>query len=114
MDEIKRITVENIVEKKNLQLTRIFRLSDPTISIIMVLPVELPTEVLNYYYRVLELSGVPGYRDRLYFLVPEASRFFPSHMSTTKLLYYSPKCMDKVRRILKLRPCVMISSYPCN
>ena len=35
-------------------------------------------------------------------------------MSTTKLLYYSPKCLDKIRRIVKQRPCFMVSGYPCN
>lgn len=114
VDEIKRITVENLTEKKNLQLTRIFRLRDPKLSIIMVLPADLPVEVLNYYHRVLELAGVPEYRDRLYFVTPEAIQHFPEHMSTTKLLYYSPKCIEKIRRIVKQRPCLMISGYPCN
>lgn len=77
VDEMKRITCSNLTEKKNLQLTRMFRLKDPKLTIVMVLPNDLPTEVLHYYYRVLELAGVPDYRDRLYFVTTEAIRHFP-------------------------------------
>lgn len=111
---MKRLTTGHITEKKNLQLTRLFRLKDPNLTIILVCPNEIPQEVISYYMKILELSEVENYRDRLHLVVPEAGRIFPQHMSTSKLLYYSPKCLAKIKKIIKDRPCFMISGYPCN
>jgi hypothetical protein len=64
------MTISNYSEKKNLQITRMFRLKDPRLVIIMVCPNDLPIEVVNYYYKVMELAGIENYRDRLHFVVP--------------------------------------------
>ena len=40
-------------ERQNVQLARIFRLRDPNLIIIFISSVDLSTELLTYYYRML-------------------------------------------------------------
>lgn len=53
LDEMKRLTVCRLSEKKNIEIMRIFRVKDPNVSVVMVCPNEVPPEVLNYYHKIL-------------------------------------------------------------
>lgn len=43
----------------NIQITRIFRIVDPTISVIIVTPFSLSAEISEYYYKMLQMNGIP-------------------------------------------------------
>ena len=105
------MTTENIAEKKNLQLSRIFRLKNRNVTVIYVSSSELPMDVISYYYRILDLLGI-DYHGRLFFVKTEASNTFPHHFSTTKLLYYSPRCIKRIKDIVKDKPCFLIPGFP--
>lgn len=44
--------------REALGLTRLFALRDPSLEMIYVLPLEANSEVINYYWKVLEVAGV--------------------------------------------------------
>jgi hypothetical protein len=62
VDEEKRLSMDHFPERQNIQLSRIFRLKDPNLIIIFISSVELQPELLNYYYRIMELAGIDNYR----------------------------------------------------
>lgn len=70
IDEEKRLSIENFGERENIQLSRIFRLQDENLIIIYISSCELTPELINYYYKMLDLAGVPKYQDRLIFFTP--------------------------------------------
>lgn len=64
-----------------MQITRIFALKDPLVEVVYVSPYELSTEIVNYYYKILELGDVVDFKSRLHFISPEMATTFPSHFS---------------------------------
>lgn len=60
----------NFAEKQNNQLSRLIRLQDPDVELIIVVPFELPSSVISYYFSVLEALEVHNYRSRIRFIVP--------------------------------------------
>lgn len=80
-----------------MQITRIFSLKDPNVEVIYISPYELPSEIVNYYYKILELGDISDYRSRLHFISPEKAGDFPSHYSTSRLLLYSPKSLKRIK-----------------
>jgi len=69
---------------------------------------------MNYFYKILELADIPNYRDRLHFVWPENHLTFPSHYSTSCMLLYSPKCIKRIKAILKARISYLVPGYPSN
>lgn len=100
-DELKRLTMEKVSQRQNMQITRIFGLRDPLVEIIYIAPFDLSSEILNYYYKILELNGIADYKDRIHFIWPEEYLRFPSHFSTSRLLLYSPKAMSRIKKLIK-------------
>jgi len=78
-------------------MTRIFRIKDPLTEIVYVSPFDLSPEILNYYYKILELGEVPNFKDRIHFVWPENFKKFPSHTSLSKLLLFSPKALKRIK-----------------
>lgn len=70
LDELKRLTTEKYIQKINLQITRIFCIKDPLVTCVYILPFDIPDDILNYYYKVFELSDISNFKDRLYFIKP--------------------------------------------
>lgn len=70
MDEEKRLSMDHYQERQNIQLSRIFKLRDDNLIIIFITCTELSPELLNYYYRMIELAGIDNYRERLIFITP--------------------------------------------
>lgn len=64
-------------------------------------PYELSTEIVNYYYKILELGDVPDIRDRLHFISPERARDFPSHFPLSAVLLYSPRALKRLKALIK-------------
>ena len=74
---------------------------------------EVSQEVVNYYYKILELSGIKNFKDRLFFISPRNYKF-PEHFSTTKLLYYCSRTLNQLRDITEGMPAVLYAGHPCN
>jgi hypothetical protein len=102
-----------LTERQNCQLSRIFALKDENLIVIYVSAKEVSQEVVNYYYKILELSGVKNFKDRLFFICPRDYKF-PEHFSTTKLLYYCSRTLNQLRDITEGMPAVLYAGHPCN
>ena len=70
LEEFKRITMLNLKERENCQITRIFRAAEIDTHVIYVLPYHLNDEVIRYYQSVFGFRGGESY-DKVYFVVPE-------------------------------------------
>ncbi|KAL4463088.1 hypothetical protein ABPG74_007089 [Tetrahymena malaccensis] len=113
-DELKRLSMEKVSQRQNMQITRIFALKDPNLELIYISPYELPSEVVNYYYKILELGDISDYRSRLHFISPEKAYDFPSHYSTSRLLLYSPKALKRIKNLIKGKQAYIVPGYPSN
>ena len=69
-EEMRRLTMEKFVQRQNSQICRIFRLKDPDIEIVYVAPFDLSPELISYYHKILDLAGIPNYKERLHFVWP--------------------------------------------
>jgi hypothetical protein len=106
--------MEHYQERLNIQLSRVFRLRDENLIIIFISSSELSPELLNYYYRMIELAGIDNYRERLIFLTPDLSTRLPQHLSTAKLLYYSQRTLNELKIITADLPTILYPGQPCN
>lgn len=97
-----------------MQITRIFNLKDPLVDVIYISPFDLSNEIINYYYKILELGDVTNYKDRLHFIWPENHLRFPSHFSTSRLLIYSPKAIKRILTLIKNKTSYIVPGYPSN
>lgn len=70
-------------------------------EVIIVVPFELPSEIVSYYHKICELGDLKNFKDRLHFIYPENTKRFPSHFSLSKLLYYSPKSLKQLKSIIQ-------------
>lgn len=81
VEEIKRISMEKFLQRENSQLSRIFKLKDPNVEIIYVMPFQMTSDVLGYYMKILEIGEVQDIQSRLHFVVPDNINRFPHHFS---------------------------------
>lgn len=51
--ETQRLTMENFLERANLQISRIFACKDPLIAVVYVTPIQINEEIINYYSKVI-------------------------------------------------------------
>lgn len=113
-EELKKLTVAKFEQKQNLQIGRIYRVLDPNVDMIYISSKELPNEVLRYYYKVLEMSGVASPQNRIRFMSPDNSHHFPEHFSTSGLIYYSPNSMRTIKNLVNGKNAYIINGQPCN
>lgn len=83
-----------------------------------MVPYDLSKEIINYYYKILELNGLVNFKERLHFTWPENHlvkiiklllfilikkkiKEFPAHTSTSKLLLYSAKTLNRIKNLVK-------------
>ena len=70
-----RFSTENLLQKQNEDISRIFRIlgsdnnSAIEIRIVYVSALPLSQQILNYYFKLLELGGAKDYRSKI-FIVP--------------------------------------------
>jgi len=74
----------------------------------MIVPFELPMEVLTYYYKICELGDISNYKERLHFICPENIAKFPKKFSLAKLLYYSPRALRQIKNIVNYRSAYLV------
>ena len=113
-DSYNNCLIDKYSLKEALQLNRLIRLVDPNIEILYILPFEINDEILTYYISLLENIGIKNIEDRLHFLVPEASEFFPSNYCLAKLIYFSPKLISEIKSIVKYKEAYIIPGEISN
>ena len=72
----------------------------------------IPSDVVRYYYKVLNLIGIPNPQKRVHFLVPDRSEEFPPHISIASKLLYSRSTMRRIKDIVNGRYCTITSGAP--
>jgi len=87
---MRRLSIEKFKQKENAQIARIFSVKDPNVDVIYVCPFHLTKEVEKYYKKILELVEIESPDKRFHIVVPENYTKFPSHLSLTQALIYSP------------------------
>lgn len=103
-----RETMDYLTSRQAGQLARLCDLADPNVSIIYVSPNPVTEELLQYYYRLLEVGGVKDAKSRIRFIVPEnAPRFHPSITLSCALLY-SPRAMARLRNFVRGREAYIV------
>ena len=100
IEESRRLTMDKFLVKQNLQISRIFRVQDPNITVVYVSAFEMSQEVINYYLKILEKGGVQDPGSRLNFVFPDLSNL-PTHLATTKGVLYSPSTIKRLKNLVK-------------
>jgi len=107
-EEHQRATIPHLQSRMNLQMVRLCNTMDPLVDVVYVAPMEIPDDVKRYYSRLLEVGGVKDPNLRYKIVVPENAERFPSHISLTSLLLYSPRCLRKIKRYIKGRDAYIV------
>ena len=107
-EEHQRLTIPNFQTQQNLQMSRLCAVNDPLVDVIYVSPIEIAEDVMSYYEKLLEVGGVENPRLRMKIIVPENMERFPSHMSLTSLLLYSPRSIKRILRFINGRDAYIV------
>ncbi|CAD8177263.1 unnamed protein product [Paramecium pentaurelia] len=100
-EEIKRLSMDKFSQRQNTQITRIFNLQDPLVHIIYIAPYDLPSELIDYFYKILNLGDISDCKNRLYFVWPENHNIFNNHIGLSQLLYYSPRALKRIKSLIR-------------
>ncbi len=107
-EEHQRATIPHLQSRMNLQMVRLCNTIDPLVDVVYVAPMDIPDDVKRYYSRLLEVGGIKDPNLRYKIVVPENAERFPSHISLTSLLLYSPRCLRKIKRYIKGRDAYIV------
>ena len=101
--------MEKFLQRENAQISRIFAAGkDPNVEIIYVCPYQMTQDVLGYYMKILEISGLSAENSRVHFVVPENIDRFPNHFSLSQVLLYSPRVMKRIKSMIKGKQAYMV------
>jgi hypothetical protein len=90
-------TIDKLKERENNQLSRLISLADPNVEIIYISSYQLTTEVLSYYFSILQTLGIEDAKNRFYLIVPSINTTLPITYSISQLLYFSHKSIQLVK-----------------
>ncbi len=107
-EEHQRLTIPNFQIQENLQMSRLCAINDPLVDVIYIAPMEITEDVLSYYEKLLEVGGVENPKSRMRIIVPENLDRFPSHMSLTSVLLYSPRSIKRILRFINGREAYIV------
>ena len=79
-----------------MQIGRIFRTLEKNVEVIYLSSVPVPEAIIKYYYKVLELVGVPNARRRVHFLVPLGVEKLPPYLSIAAKRLYSRQTVSRI------------------
>eukprot|EP01047_Picozoa_sp_COSAG01_P039820 COSAG01_NODE_3312_length_6277_cov_34.667368_1_plen_825_part_00 len=105
-----RLSLSHLLARQNAQMARLCRLSDPLVDVVYVCPFPLSDDVAQYYHKLLGVGGVaePGSRYRIVY--PENYDRLPYGMSLASLLYYSPRCLKRIRNFCRGKEAYIVPS----
>lgn len=64
---------KNYASQQNSQMSRLFRMIDPNVDVVLLAPFPIPVDLLAYYSKMLELAGVENIENRLHYITPVSS-----------------------------------------
>ena len=96
-DEMQRVRTERLKQRENTQVSRIFRTTDPNITVIYVSPIGFSAELISYFSKMLSLHE-EAKTQRVFFVSPEVT-LSPS-MTLVESLCHSPKCLKRIRDLI--------------
>lgn len=96
----------------NTEIASIFNLENPNTHIIYVCPFELTIETMNYYFKIMELEEIEGYKDKVLFMEVDPDSRLPQNLHTSAKLFYNSKSLRKLQRKIKGVPSYFVISYP--
>lgn len=82
--------------------------------VIYVSPIELSREIINYFYKLLELGSEERLSHKIVILTLEKCRFFQLDMPLSQILYYSSRTLEKIKRIVGKNYAYIVPSRPSN
>jgi len=94
--EFQRLSTEKFQEIQNSQISRIFRIKDPNVTVIYITPFHLVSDIINYYSKIFELQGIENYQDRFHVICPEYNGKFSGHIPLSRVLLYSMEARRKI------------------
>lgn len=110
-DEFQRTTTEKLRVKMNSQIMRIFQLKDPNLEVILVIPKKYSDELINYYYKILDLNNVYNYKMRLHFIhIDLQSRF--DRMPLIDQLYYDSQAQNQIKKLIYNKTSYLYGGFP--
>ncbi len=56
--ELQRISMNKFLQRENSQLARVLAVRDPNVEVIYVSPFQMTSDVLGYYFKILEIGDV--------------------------------------------------------
>ncbi|EGR31565.1 IQ calmodulin-binding motif family protein, putative [Ichthyophthirius multifiliis] len=112
ISQFQKMTMENYKQKQNLQISRIFAIKDPNVEIIYISPYQIQQEIINYYFKILELGECIDFKDKIHFIYPENLNIYPETFSTSKLIFYCPKALNKIKQIIQGKQAILIPGKP--
>lgn len=106
--EIRRLTMEKCNVRQNLQISRLFALQDSQVDVIYISAVEVATDLVKLYSKVLEVGEVQRAESRFHIITPETGNRLPPHVSVTSALLYSPKALKRIRTLVRNRTAYIV------
>ena len=79
---------------------------------VLVVPFDLSSDLMDYYYKLLEIAGVTRPRERLYFIWPEYCHRLPAQLPLARQLVYSSPTVRRIRRLTADLPAHIVPGYP--
>merc|ERR1719478_1627504 len=80
-------------------ISRIFRILDQEVDVVLVVPAPLDEELLEYFVKVLQYRGIRNPPGRLQVVAPENLKLLPN-ASLTSALTWSPKALKRIRELI--------------
>eukprot|EP00002_Diphylleia_rotans_P032497 TRINITY_DN6832_c0_g3_i2.p1 TRINITY_DN6832_c0_g3~~TRINITY_DN6832_c0_g3_i2.p1 ORF type:complete len:1023 (+),score=225.37 TRINITY_DN6832_c0_g3_i2:269-3070(+) len=96
-----RKSLDHFSTLQNAQMSRLTAVADPNIEVLYVSPFPLTTDMLQYYQKLLEIGGIENADTRYKVIYPENAQRFPDHYSLSTVLYYSPRCLKRIRNYVR-------------
>lgn len=91
-----------------MQLTRIYGVVDPNVTVVYITPFPISDEVMNKHLDTLKALGVENPGDRIHVLVAENYIKFSQHYSLAQQVYYSPFCLRNIRSHVMDKICYIV------
>ena len=106
--EVRRLTMEKCSIRQNLQISRLFALQDSQVDVVYVSSVEIASDLIKLYSKVLEVGEVERADSRFHVITPEIMNRMPPHLSVTTALLYSPKAIKRIRSLIRGRTAYIV------
>jgi hypothetical protein len=109
--ESQRMSMTDFSLRENGQMSRLTWAADPNVDVVYVSPFPLSKDVLQYYAKLLGITGDTEVSQRFKVVHPENFSRFPSHFSLCDVLRYSPRCLKRISHFIRGRDAFIIPGY---